>query len=193
MAVDAGHTSHAGGGHQSQAVTHLHRDINRRIVDANSVVRVLDIVEDASQDFNAVNISTAFHRVARMWRDLPDLSASSSGGQGRLDDALQTLMQLAVSHIKEVICDPTQSHAPYPKPSAVYFMCRQANPLLVTKTSFACYDLNWGNSLTAPGQLTLRWGTSLTTLGNLTHRAGAPHSLHWGISLPAAIDHLTWA
>ncbi len=89
MAVDAGHTSHAGGGHQSQAVTHLHRDINRRIVDANSVVRVLDIVEDASQDFNAVNISTAFHRLARMWRDLPDLSASSSGGQGRLDNALQ--------------------------------------------------------------------------------------------------------
>ena len=102
MAVDVGNSSHTISSHQSQAVTHLHRDINRRIVDANSVMRVLDIVEDASADFNAVNISTAFHRLARMWRDLPDLSATASAGQGRLDNALQTLMQLAVTHIKEV-------------------------------------------------------------------------------------------
>lgn len=102
MAVDVGNRSHSISNHQSQAVTHLHRDINRRIVDANSVVRVLDIVEDASQDFNAVNISTAFHRLARMWRDLPELSSTESGGQGRLHNALQTLMQLAVIHIKEV-------------------------------------------------------------------------------------------
>lgn len=88
--------------HQTQAVTHLHRDINRRIVDATCVMRVLDIVEEASQHFNAVNISTAFHRLARMWRDMPDLTASASNGQARLDHALQTLMQLAVSHIKEV-------------------------------------------------------------------------------------------
>lgn len=88
--------------HQTQAVTHLHRDINRRIVDATCVMRVLDIVEEASQDFNAVNISTAFHRLARMWRDLPDLASTASNGQARLDHALQTLMQLAVSHIKEV-------------------------------------------------------------------------------------------
>ena len=86
---------------QASAVTHLHRDINRRIVDANSVIRVLDIVEGASQDFNAVNISTAFHRLARMWRDLPDLNGSCSG-QSRLDGALQTLMELAVTHIKQV-------------------------------------------------------------------------------------------
>ncbi len=102
MAVDVGNNSHSISNHQSQAVTHLHRDINRRIVDANSVVRVLDIVEDASRDFNAVNISTAFHRLARMWRDLPELSPTESGGQGRLHNALQTLMQLAVIHIKEV-------------------------------------------------------------------------------------------
>jgi len=102
MAVDVGNSSHSISSHQSQAVTHLHRDINRRIVDANSVVRVLDIVEDANQDFNAVNISTAFHRLARMWRDLPELSSTESGGQGRLHNALQTLMQLAVIHIKEV-------------------------------------------------------------------------------------------
>ncbi len=104
MAVDVGSSSHSISNHQSQAVTHLHRDINRRIVDANSVVRVLDIVEDASQDFNAVNISTAFHRLARMWRDLPELSSTAPGGQGRLHNALQTLMQLAVIHIKEVHC-----------------------------------------------------------------------------------------
>ena len=102
MAVDVGNISHSISNHQSQAVTHLHRDINRRIVDANSVVRVLDIVEDSSQDFNAVNISTAFHRLARMWRDLPELSSTESGGQGRLHNALQTLIQLAVIHIKEV-------------------------------------------------------------------------------------------
>jgi len=78
MAVDVGNSSHSISNHQSQAVTHLHRDINRRIVDANSVVRVLDIVEDASQDFNAVNISTAFHRLARMWRDLPELSSTEA-------------------------------------------------------------------------------------------------------------------
>ena len=92
--------------HQTQAVTHLHRDINRRIVDATCVMRVLDIVEEGSQDFNAVNISTAFHRLARMWRDLPDLTSSSTNGQARLDHALQTLMQLAVSHIKEVLPFP---------------------------------------------------------------------------------------
>ncbi|DBA85926.1 TPA: hypothetical protein ACH3X1_005470 [Trebouxia sp. C0004] len=102
MAVDVGNSSHSISAHQSQTVSHLHRDINRRIVDANSVVRVLDIVEDASQDFNAVNISTAFHRLARMWRDLPELSSNASGGQSRLHNALQTLMQLAVIHIKEV-------------------------------------------------------------------------------------------
>ena len=98
MAIDDSAATHFLSSHQSHPVTHLHRDINRRIVDADSVVTVLDIVEDASQDFNAVNISTAFHRLARMWRDLPDLTA----GQGRLDKALQTLMQLAISHIKEV-------------------------------------------------------------------------------------------
>lgn len=103
MAVEVGNSNPSNGGHQSQAVTHLHRDINRRIVDASTVVRVLDIVEDASRDFNAVNISTAFHRLARMWRDLPDLTASAPHGQSRLDNALQTLMQLAVSHIKEVM------------------------------------------------------------------------------------------
>ena len=103
MAVEVGNSNPSNGGHQSQAVTHLHRDINRRIVDASTVVRVLDIVEDASRNFNAVNISTAFHRLARMWRDLPDLTASAPHGQSRLDNALQTLMQLAVSHIKEVM------------------------------------------------------------------------------------------
>lgn len=86
---------------QASAVTYLHRDINRRIVDANSVIKVLDIIEGASKDFNAVNISTAFHRLARMWRDLPD---SNSSGQSRLDGALHTLMELAVTHIKEVCC-----------------------------------------------------------------------------------------
>lgn len=91
-----GSTSYSG-----SVVTHLHRDINRRIVDANSVVKVLKIVEGASQDFNAVNISTAFHRLARMWRDLPDLNGSSTG-QTRLDTALHTLMQLAVRKIKQV-------------------------------------------------------------------------------------------
>lgn len=90
-----------GSSHQGSAVTHLHRDINRRIVDANSVVKVLNIVEAASQDFNPVNISTAFHRLARMWRDLPDPNGSSNG-QTRLDTALHTLMQLAVRHIKQV-------------------------------------------------------------------------------------------
>ena len=85
----------------ASAVTHLHRDINRRIVDANTVAKVLNIVEANRQDFNAVNISTAFHRLARMWRDLPDLNASSSG-QTRLDSALLALMQLAVRHIKQV-------------------------------------------------------------------------------------------
>lgn len=89
--------------HQTQAVTHLHRDINRRIVDATCVMRVLDIVEEASQHFNAVNISTAFHRLAKMWRDLPDLTSAASNGQARLDHALQNLMQLAVCHIKEVL------------------------------------------------------------------------------------------
>ena len=98
MAIDDTNSNTPVSSHQSQPVTHLHRDINRRIVDADSVVTVLDIVEEASQDFNAVNISTAFHRLARMWRDVPDLTT----GQGRLDKALQTLMQLAVSHIKEV-------------------------------------------------------------------------------------------
>ena len=87
--------------HSGSAVTHLHRDINRRIVDANSVIKVLDIVEGASQDFNAVNISTAFHRLARMWRDVPDPNGSSNG-QTRLDTALHTLMQLAVRRIKQV-------------------------------------------------------------------------------------------
>ena len=90
----------------SSRVTHLHRDINRRIVDANSVVKVLNIVEANSQDFNAVNISTAFHRLARMWRDLPDnnngSSNGSSNGQTRLDTTLHKLMQLAVRRIKEV-------------------------------------------------------------------------------------------
>lgn len=87
--------------HSASAVTHLHRDINRRIVDANTVAKVLNIVEANSQDFNAVNISTAFHRLARMWRDLPDGNALSNG-QPRLDGALQALMQLAVRHIKQV-------------------------------------------------------------------------------------------
>lgn len=100
MAVDA--LTGSSMSHQTQAVTHLHRDINRRIVDATCVLRVLEIVEEASQDFNAVNISTAFHRLARMWRDLPDLNSTSNHAQARLDHALQTLMQLAVSHIKEV-------------------------------------------------------------------------------------------
>ena len=70
-------------------------------MDANSVIKVLDIVEGASQDFNPVNISTAFHRLARMWRDVPDLNGSSNG-QTRLDVALNTLMQLAVRNIKQV-------------------------------------------------------------------------------------------
>ena len=100
MAVDALTSSSMG--HQTQAVTHLHRDINRRIVDATCVLRVLEIVEEASQDFNAVNISTAFHRLARMWRDLPDLPSTSTHAQARLEHALQTLMQLAIAHIKEV-------------------------------------------------------------------------------------------
>lgn len=97
---DIGNSS-SSSSHPTTAVTHLHRDINRRIVDANSVTKVLNIVEANSQDFNAVNISTAFHRLARMWRDLPDLNASSNG-QTRLDGALQTLMRLAVRHIKQV-------------------------------------------------------------------------------------------
>ena len=113
MAVDVSNSSHTACGHQTQGVTHLHRDINRRIVDANSVVRVLDIVEDASQDFNAVNISTAFHRLARMWRDSPDLSASASAGHSRLDSALRTLMQLALTHIKEVIPSHTEVSTAY--------------------------------------------------------------------------------
>ena len=95
-------SSSSSNSHPASAVTHLHRDINRRIVDANSVVKLLDIVEGASQDFNAVNISTAFHRLARMWRGLPDISNGSCGGQSRLDSTLQTLMQLAVRHIKQV-------------------------------------------------------------------------------------------
>ena len=40
-----------------------------QIVEANRVDRILEIIERSGGDFNAVNISTAFHRLAKMWHD----------------------------------------------------------------------------------------------------------------------------
>ena len=46
----------------------------RQIVEAGRVDRILEIVERSGIAFNAVNISTAFHRLAKMWHD-PQVSA----------------------------------------------------------------------------------------------------------------------
>ena len=43
--------------------------IGPQIVEANRVDRILEIIERSGGDFNAVNISTAFHRLAKMWHD----------------------------------------------------------------------------------------------------------------------------
>jgi len=43
--------------------------VGSQIVEANRVDRILEIIERSGGDFNAVNISTAFHRLAKMWHD----------------------------------------------------------------------------------------------------------------------------
>ena len=101
-----------------------------QIVEANRVDRILEIIERSGGDFNAVNISTAFHRLAKMWHDpqvwlrpkrlvasqsaaVTQLPGPSSPGfceaqaglsepyrNHRVDAALQTLIDLAASHIR---------------------------------------------------------------------------------------------
>lgn len=48
---------------------HLDYFAAMQIVEATRVERILEIVERSGNDFNAVNISTAFHRLAKMWHD----------------------------------------------------------------------------------------------------------------------------
>ena len=49
-----------------------------QIVEAARVDRILEIIERSGNDFNAVNISTAFHRLAKMWHDLQVCGLSTS-------------------------------------------------------------------------------------------------------------------
>lgn len=93
------------------AATPVHREINRRIVQASSLSRILEIIERSSQDFNAVNISTAFHRLAKTWHEWPDPACGGGASfqqgsaptrmQSRLDSCLLILTDLALKSVQE--------------------------------------------------------------------------------------------
>ena len=57
---------------------------------------ILDIVQRASGEFNAVNVSTAFHRLAKTWRDdEPGCSCE------KLAKALEALTELALKLVSQ--------------------------------------------------------------------------------------------
>ena len=62
-----------------------------QIVEANRVERILEIIERSGNDFNAVNISTAFHRLAKMWHD-PQVCASCVAAWCQLPGQLPSVM-----------------------------------------------------------------------------------------------------
>lgn len=89
----------------SQPSASYHRENNRRLVNAESVARVCDIVEQSAVEFNAVNVATAFHRMAKLWNS-PATGPSGAQMFQRADQCVRQLGELALVHLR---CTPTYS------------------------------------------------------------------------------------
>lgn len=83
----------------SQPSASHHRENNRRLVNAESVARICDIVEQSASGFNAVNVATAFHRMAKLWNS-PATGPSGAQMFLRADQCVRKLGELAILHLR---------------------------------------------------------------------------------------------
>ena len=83
----------------AQHSTSHQRETNRRLVTAENVGRICDIVEHGAAEFNAVNVSTAFHRLAKLW--VSPITGPSDAYKGqRADHCIWQLGELALLHLR---------------------------------------------------------------------------------------------
>ncbi len=81
----------------AQHSTTHQRETNRRLVTAENVGRICEIVEHCAAEFNAVNVSTAFHRMAKLWASPVTGPSDTYKGQ-RADQCIRQLADLALQH-----------------------------------------------------------------------------------------------
>ena len=75
------------------------RALNRHILDQGDVGSILILFQEREPSFNAVNISTALHRIARLSRQLKELAASRPTTL-RWDSRFMKLGSKAIEHIQ---------------------------------------------------------------------------------------------
>lgn len=83
----------------SQHASALQRETNRQLVEATRVERIVEIVERFAADFNAVNVSTAFHRLAKLWNS-PATGPADAYQSQRADHTIRQLGDLALLHLR---------------------------------------------------------------------------------------------
>jgi len=85
----------------AQHSTSHQRETNRRLVTAENVGRICEIVEHGAAEFNAVNVSTAFHRMAKLWASPVTGPSDAYKGQ-RADHCIRQLGELALLHLRNI-------------------------------------------------------------------------------------------